>query len=326
MTAINDLVSLQPTWQLDNENNKTGLTAFDEVEQFLGEPFRRAKAMLLAAKDINQIPPRQKLQSSAENTLSKLMTLLERSKSYIENIGSRLGFSVSASSELASDALVMEPKTVNILGQDFPILFSSGTIAKRVDELARGVLEKYKGSKLTLVPVLKGAMPFAADLMKRMEEIQNHESYPKENRVSISTSTVNSSAYKENQLSDEGVQLGKLDVRNDQKDDNFLIVEDVVDSGATMAALLNEMHAKHNIDYSKINIATLFDKTELNDGWHINKEFVAPFMEEFVGFKTDAWIVGYGLDQEIDDGRQALRGLPHVIEGGPGLTELLSAK
>lgn len=167
-------------------------------------------------------------------------------------------------------------------------LISARRIKKRVAELAGQIAEDHRGAPLTLVIVLKGATIFAADLMRQIGipfviDFVRAASYGK---AAQSSGTV--------ALSDEAL----LDIAGH----HVIVVEDIVDTGLTMAALLA---ALRRLGPTSLDVCTLLHK-------HVDT--ANPVEIRYKGFDIpDAFVVGYGMDYA-----ERYRNLPGVYRLVPG--------
>ncbi|MCR3955682.1 MAG: hypoxanthine phosphoribosyltransferase [Gudongella sp.] len=151
------------------------------------------------------------------------------------------------------------------------VLLTEEEISKRVSELAKEISEEYRGKDLLVVGILKGAVIFLSDLVKRLE-------FP----VMLDFMAV--SSYGKSSVSTGEVRILKdLDYSVEGKD--ILIVEDIIDTGLTLNYLkdiLGKRGAKG------VKICTLLDKPERRT---IGVDI------DFLGFEIpDEFVVGYGLD------------------------------
>ncbi|MCY3895017.1 MAG: hypoxanthine phosphoribosyltransferase [Chloroflexi bacterium] len=164
-----------------------------------------------------------------------------------------------------------------------PPVISAEAIAQRVGELGAEISAVYADREPVLVLVLHGAFIFAADLTRALSTAHRVESLAL-------------ASYDGRESSGE-VQVVK-DLDCDIAGRDVLIVEDIVDTGRTMAAALALLESRGP---RSIEVVTLLDKPsrrviEVNPRW--------------VGFEIEnIFVVGYGLDL---DGRY--RGLPYIAE------------
>jgi hypoxanthine phosphoribosyltransferase len=152
------------------------------------------------------------------------------------------------------------------------ILFSREVIEDRVKELAAQVVAVGRDRPLTVVVVLKGAFLFAADLVR-------HIAQPCE------IVFVSSSSYGDGTRPQHAPKL-VLPADVDWKDRHVIVVEDIVDTGRTMSALVAELNAR---GAAKVRVCAFLDKPSRRE--------VAVDVE-FVGFQLEGspFVVGYGLD------------------------------
>ena len=150
-------------------------------------------------------------------------------------------------------------------------LISEARIAARLDELAAGINEVYAGQPLVAVCVLKGAFMFFSDLVKRLD------CRPELNFVRLAS-------YGQSTCRSESVTFAK-DVDLSLEGKHVLIVEDIVDTGHSMDALLRRLATRGALS---LRVAALIDKHERRE---------VPVPVHFAGFSLPAgFIVGYGLD------------------------------
>jgi hypoxanthine phosphoribosyltransferase len=150
-------------------------------------------------------------------------------------------------------------------------LISAGRIKKRVAELARQISDDHRGAPLTLVIVLKGATVFAADLMRRID-------------TPFVIDFVRASSYGKAARSSGRVALSD-DERLDIAGHHVVVVEDIVDTGLTVTALLA---ALDKLGPQSLDVCALLHK-------HIPGAH--PVTIRYKGFDLpDAFVVGYGMD------------------------------
>ena len=162
------------------------------------------------------------------------------------------------------------------------ILFDADTIAARVKELASLVSEDYAGKELVLVCILKGAAIFTADLMRHIT-------------VPATLEFVQAASYGASRTSSRKVRITR-DLKKDFEGRHVLLVDTIIDSGATLHAL-HSLYSGRNA--ASMNSAVLLDKT-------CRRIFDVPIA--YKGFHIpDEFVVGYGLDS----GGQ-YRNLPYI--------------
>jgi hypoxanthine phosphoribosyltransferase len=152
------------------------------------------------------------------------------------------------------------------------VLLSEEQIEAKVAELGKRISDDYAGRELTLVSVLKGSLPFMADLMRRITlplriDLMEVSSYG-------GTSTESSGLVRI--LKDLSAPIDGRDV---------LLVEDIIDTGLTLNYLIRYLKGKNP---NSIKVCTLLDKPARR---------LVEIPLDYVGFEIpDAFVVGYGLD------------------------------
>lgn len=167
------------------------------------------------------------------------------------------------------------------------VIFNAAQIAARVRGLGARIAADYERSDdLVLLVVLSGAFVFAADLARQIE---------RPFRVEF----VKARSYGDATESSGEVRVsGSFDVRSA----DVLLIEDIVDTGRTVAVLRESLLREHGA--RSVRVCALLHKPA---------RAVVPGAPEYVGFTApDAFVIGYGMD---DAG--LARGLPFVgVKGG----------
>ena len=162
------------------------------------------------------------------------------------------------------------------------VLVQPDDLQRRVDELAARISADYAGRSLLLIGVLKGAMFFVSDLMRRIE-------------VDCEVDFMAVASYG-SQTSSSGVVRILKDLDGSIEGRDVLIVEDIVDSGLTLSYLLRTLRAR---DPATVEVCALLTKPE-------RREVDLPI--RYVGFEIEnRFVVGYGLDHA-----ERFRNLPYV--------------
>ena len=157
----------------------------------------------------------------------------------------------------------------------------------RVAELA-AELDDYIGEGDVVVGVLKGCLPFLADLVRKL----NHE---------IETDFLALTSFQENT---GRVRLTR-DLGIDVSGRNVLLVEDVVDTGFRLDFLRRHLETH---EPSEVRVCTLFDRSDRR---------ILPVKVEYSGFVLqDGFIVGYGIDH-----LGMFRNLPSVVTANQTLLD-----
>lgn len=168
------------------------------------------------------------------------------------------------------------------------VMISSEDIAKRVKELGHEINAHYQNSdkELVLVGLLRGSVLFMADLCRAIDK--PHE-----------LDFMTASSYAKGTVSSGDVKILK-DLDSSIAGKDVLIVEDIIDSGRTLAKVMEMLQTR---EPNSIEICTLVSKPS-------RREIELPV--KFLGFEVeDRFIVGYGLDYE-----QKYRHLPFIGEIG----------
>ena len=161
-------------------------------------------------------------------------------------------------------------------------LLSEEKIAERIRELGAVITKDYANKKLVLVCVLKGSFVFTADLARQIE-----------GHVRIEFLGVRS--YGEGTESTGVVQITQ-DLTNSIENEHVLIVEDIVDTGLTIAHLLDLFNTRKP---ASVKVCSLLHKPA-------RTKIEVPI--DYLGFTIeDKFVVGYGLDWA-----QRYRNLPYI--------------
>ncbi len=166
----------------------------------------------------------------------------------------------------------MPPDTLPYVHPDVcDVLFSAAQIQERVVAVGRQITEDYRGQRVVLVGVLKGAAIFLADLARAIE-LENTFDF-----VAVSS-------YGKEQTSSGAVKLIKdLDTPIEGK--HVIVVEDILDTGLTLS-YLRKLLMQHKP--ASLKIATCLDKPERR---------LVPIEADYVCFHIpNHFVIGYGMD------------------------------
>lgn len=155
------------------------------------------------------------------------------------------------------------------------VLISESELQKRIDELGAQINKDYEGREIILVCVLKGSVLFMVDLAKRLQP------------DSIEFEFLEVSSYGNEEVSSGIIKINK-DLGIPITGKNVLLVEDIVDTGATLSAILKHLKAQKP---ASLKLCTLLDKPErrIKDGIDI----------DYTGFTIpNKFVLGYGLDYQ----------------------------
>ncbi|MBU4178867.1 MAG: hypoxanthine phosphoribosyltransferase, partial [Actinobacteria bacterium] len=161
-------------------------------------------------------------------------------------------------------------------------LFTGEQIKARVDELARRISDDYRGSRLLLVGILKGAFVFLAELARELD-------------IEVEFDFMALSSYGSMTKTSGVVRILK-DLDTDITGRNVVIVEDLIDTGLTLNYLLRSLEARGP---ESVEICALLNKRVAN-------KVEVPIKYE--GFSIpDVFVVGYGMDYA-----ERYRNLPYI--------------
>jgi len=162
------------------------------------------------------------------------------------------------------------------------ILIYEEELQSKIKDLGHQLTEDYKDKFPLAIGVLKGAMPFMADLLKRMDTY-------------LEMDFMDVSSYGNSTVSSGEVKILKdLDTSVEGRD--ILILEDIIDSGLTLSYLVELFRYRKA---KSIKIVTLLDKPS---GRKVDLQ------ADYIGFIVpDEFVVGYGLDYA-----ERYRNLPYI--------------
>lgn len=151
-------------------------------------------------------------------------------------------------------------------------ILSEDVLQRRVAELGARISRDYAGGELVLIGVLNGAFIFMADLARAI-------------RLSgLQLDFIRVASYGNSSESSGTITLSK-DVELDLSGKHVLLVEDIIDTGRTMAWLVDAFKQKNT---ASVRICTLINKAERRE---------VDLQPDYTGFDiADGFLVGYGLD------------------------------
>lgn len=163
------------------------------------------------------------------------------------------------------------------------ILIDEKTLQKRIAELAEEINSDYAGEELLLICILRGALPFLVDLMRH---VTVHNAI---DCMAISSYGAGARAFTGN------VRVN-LDLQTNIEGRHVILVEDIVDSGHTIAHVLEMLNTRRP---KSLKVCALLDKAS-------RREVTVPI--HYCGFTIEnKFVFGYGLD--IDE---YYRNLPFI--------------
>lgn len=176
---------------------------------------------------------------------------------------------------MTHDASFVQPSTANnpsaidLHGRTFVPYISADTLATAVKRIAGEIERDYAGHELTLLIVLKGALVFAADLLRQL-------------KMPVHVEFIRASSYRDTRSSGNVTLDGTLECIRRR---DVLIIEDIADTGKTLDAVV--CHIKQ-YEPTSVAIATLLSKPTIHNN-------AIPL--RYVGIEIEpVFVVGYGLD------------------------------
>lgn len=162
------------------------------------------------------------------------------------------------------------------------VLFDEEKLRSRIKEIGKQISKDYAEKDLFLIGVLKGSVPFMADLMKEID-------------IPCTMDFMAVSSYGNSSKTSGVVRILK-DLDFEIEDKHVLIVEDIVDSGVTLRYLVDYLKGRKP---ASIEIAALLNKHERR---------MVEVNAKYIGFEVpDYFLVGYGLDYA-----EKYRNLPYI--------------
>lgn len=163
------------------------------------------------------------------------------------------------------------------------VLIDERTLQERIRELGAEISRDYQGQDLMLVCILRGGVMFLTDLMRALT-------------VPHTVDFMAVSSYGSGVRQSSGQVRISLDLRTSIEGRNVLIVEDIVDSGHTLASVIDMLTTRHP---QSLRICALLDKAE-------RREADVPI--DYRGFIIpNKFVFGYGLDLD-----EYYRNLPFI--------------
>ena len=169
--------------------------------------------------------------------------------------------------------------------QDFikEVLIPEDVLQKRLVELGSEISRDYAGEQILVVCILRGGVMFMADLVKHIS-------------VPLATEFMAVTSYGTGARKSSGEVRITLDLNSTIAGKHVLIVEDIIDSGHTLASVIELLQTRNPKD---IYVCTLLDKFE-------RREVDVPV--RYTGFRIDNhFVFGYGLHMD-----EYYRNLPFI--------------
>lgn len=152
------------------------------------------------------------------------------------------------------------------------VLIRRSAIQKRVREIGKQITKDYRGQRVHLIGVLKGASIFLADLVRTVG-------------LEVSLDFMAVSSYGKGTRTSGEVKLSK-DLDTSIEGLNVILVEDILDTGLTLGYLCRVLKQRKPKD---LKIAALLDKPD--------RRVMKDVHADYIGFQIpNEFVVGYGLD------------------------------
>jgi hypoxanthine phosphoribosyltransferase len=169
------------------------------------------------------------------------------------------------------------------------VLVDEAAIEKRVSELGAQISQAYAGQELLIVCLLRGGLTFTADLTRHIT-------------IPHTLDCMSLSSYGVGHYASSGNVRVNLDLMTNIEGLHVLLVEDIVDSGRTLAHVLQMLKTR---EPKSLKVCVLLDKKYRRE---------VPVDVEYVGFDVpDKYVFGYGID--IDE---HYRHLPFIASADMG--------
>lgn len=165
------------------------------------------------------------------------------------------------------------------------VLIPHAEIVDACKRIAKQIEDAYEGEPFTLLCVLKGSVPFTAELIKHFT------------RIDFDLEFLRASSYEGSSTESKGVVDLSCNTFASIEGKNIIVIEDILDTGRTLQAICDYLHAKKA---KSLKTITLLDKPERR---------IIDFKADYVGFSIpDEFVVGFGLDYD-----EKYRGLEDII-------------
>lgn len=169
------------------------------------------------------------------------------------------------------------------MSEKIKVLLSEEEVDARIKQIAAQISRDYAGREIHLICVLKGGVFFTCELAKRLT-------------IPVSLDFMSVSSYGSGTKSSGVVKIIK-DLDEPLEGKNVIIVEDIIDSGRTLAYLIEVLKQRNP---KNIELCTLLDKPERRVKKQVQVKYTCFTI-------PDEFVVGYGLDYD-----QKYRNLPYI--------------
>lgn len=171
---------------------------------------------------------------------------------------------------------------MNNIDDKIKVMIGKEELEKRIAELGKQISRDYAGKELHLICILKGGVMFMTELSKHID-------------CHVSMDFMSVSSYGNERVSSGRIRILK-DLDEPIEGREVLIVEDIIDSGKTLAHLVNVLSCRKP---ASIKLCTMLDKPDRRE---------VDVKVDYVGFQIpDKFVLGYGLDYD-----QFYRNIPYI--------------
>jgi len=162
-------------------------------------------------------------------------------------------------------------------------LIDEEELHSRIAELGNQITEEYKGKEITLICILKGSVFFTVELAKNI-------------KGDVKLEFIRVSSYGEGTESTGEIKM-KLDLKDSIQGKDVIVIEDIIDTGRTLAYLIEYLKMKKP---NSVKLCALLDKPD--------RRVIKDVKVDYTGFKIpDKFVVGFGLDWD-----EKYRNLPYI--------------
>jgi hypoxanthine phosphoribosyltransferase len=163
------------------------------------------------------------------------------------------------------------------------VLIPEDKLQSRIAELGVEISRDYQGEELLLICILRGGVMFLTDLMRHIT-------------IPHTIDFMAISSYGAGARQSSGTVRITMDLSTDIRSRHVILVEDIVDSGRTIASVIEMLETRHP---KSLRICTLLDKAARRE---------VPVPLDYIGFDIeDKFVFGYGLDLD-----EYYRNLPFI--------------
>lgn len=171
----------------------------------------------------------------------------------------------------------MKADRIRILDKTFKPFISAEEITANVDRIANEINKRHAGNQVTVLVILKGALMFASDLLRKLN-------------VPCTVEFLRASSYRNSVTTG-----GTVDIEDwipEVTDRDVIIIEDIVDTGTTIRELIKHLGAYQP---ASVSVAAILSKPVVHED---------QLVIEYKGIEIPAdFVVGYGMDY-AGQGRQ----------------------